>query len=186
MRKSIQTFLCFMFFCVVLSAGENTLDKALMLLSQSKTDGCGICAEEEAKKAMKLLDQYFRPGQIIKTSDGNLFSKNDECGNNEFVLTGRPARSNVSLPDGSEGIAPLVTYRIHTDNDHLSGVEKKDYTGQPESRPFMKVRSSSSWRGAGSFEIIKYPYGDGACYIYYPRSNKVQVQCRVIAVTAVK
>ncbi|MGL4369088.1 MAG: hypothetical protein ACRCUT_05365, partial [Spirochaetota bacterium] len=94
----------------------------------------------------------------------------------------RPERENAEFPDGGEGIMPLVTYRIHTDNDHLAGVDKNDYTSKENGRPFMKAKAKSSWRGEGSLELIKYPYGDGACFIYFSKTNKLQFQCRIISV----
>ena len=160
----------------------DALRQARKLLGDSQIEDCSICAEDLSKRSVKLLDQYFVPGMIIKVSDGTYFMKTDECENNEFVLSSQSGRETYIGKNDKRGELPLVTYRIHTENDHLAGAKKEDYTSLQNARPFMKINSKKDWRGTGELVLILYPYGDGKCFIYFQKQRKIQFQCKVAAV----
>jgi hypothetical protein len=183
-----KLFICIL--CAAVSsfaiAASDPLLDALKLLAQTKTDGCGICAEKEAKKAVGILNKNFRPGMKVSVTGDTRFKVTGICDNNEFILTSVPGGTVVKQDDGTESVLPVVTYRIHTDNDHLAGVDRKDFTAAAQSRPFMKSKSKASWSGEGEIELIRFAYGDGDCFMYFPKSNKIQFQCRVISVKSLK
>lgn len=180
---AVALFLCAVF---PLSAGEDQFLTALTLIAQSKVEGCSICADKDGKKAVKIIDQAFIPGKTISVAGTSQFIRTAECVNNEFVLSSRPVREKKTLADGSEIELPLVTYRIHTDGDHLAGINRADFTGAEEAKPFAKFRYSKSWKGEGELVLVPYAYGDGKCFIYFPKHNTLQFQCKVVKVKTVK
>lgn len=176
------------FFCAILlmsvffplAASDDLLVPALELIGRSKADGCAICANDEGKKAIGIIDRSFKPGTRIKTSGDVYIMKTAECRNNEVVLSSRQAEQKKTLSDGTEVSLPLVTYRVHTVNDHLAGINAKDYTPDALARPFMKINAAKKWEG--ELELVPYPYGDGKCFIYFSKQNILQFQCRVVSI----
>jgi hypothetical protein len=164
-----------------LAASDDLLVSALELIGRSKADGCAICANDEGKKAIGIIDSLYKPGTRIKTSDDSFFMKTADCRNNEVVLSSRRAGEKKTLSDGTEITLPLVTYRIHTVNDHLAGINARDYTPDSLARPFKKINAAKNWKGSGELELVPYPYGDGKCFIYFSKQNILQFQCKVVS-----
>ena len=186
MKKSMAVFILMAASVVAYGASDADLLTAISLLMQSETEECGTCGNDDVKKSLKILNKNFKPGEMIPAEGGIMFVRNADCDANEFVLSNRQTREKVKFTNGADGVLPLVTYRFHADNDHLAGIDQKNYTAAEILKLLPAAKMKKKWKGEGSAELVAYPYGDGKCFIYFPKSNKLQFQCRIISLKNVK
>lgn len=142
-------------------------DKALDLLTQSTRDSCAICAERNRKKAFETLDTFYAAGTLITSGPERQFLREAEGSLELGVSSYRRAQ-------------PRLTFRFHTESEHLVGVDPADYTDDE----WAAHSDSTAGRGLdGMIQVIEYPYGDGPTYLYSPSENHLQVQCKVLDLT---
>lgn len=143
-------------------------EAALDLLTQSTRDSCAICAERNRKKAFETLDTFYAAGTLITSGPERHFIRNAEGTLELRVSSYRRAQ-------------PKLTFRFHTESEHLVGVDPSDYTDDE-----WAVHSDSSTARSGldgMIQVITYSYGDGPTYLYSPTENHLQVQCKVLDLT---
>jgi hypothetical protein len=143
-------------------------DEALDLLMQSTRDSCSICAERNREKAFRSLSSFYPPGTLLTT------------GPDQALLAAGEGTRELALSSYSRG-APKLTLRFHTASEHLVGVDSTDYTGE-EWAKYLKENSESTFDG--TVQLITYAYGDGEVYLYFPSENHLQLQCKVLELTA--
>jgi hypothetical protein len=72
----------------------------------------------------------------------------------------------------------LLTFRFHTPEQYLVGIAEKDFT------PTVLGDQYHSWPPGtifdGKLELVRYEYGDGPTYNYYPKRNHLEVHCRLL------
>jgi hypothetical protein len=135
------------------------------LLSASEADSCGVCVREKRAEAFALAEVWFAPGTLVR-SDGSQGWR---------VLDG--GEMELYFPTESGG-PPRLTFRFHTDEGHLVGVEPGDFT-DPDlaarvlSRPVDAV-------GTATLEVVAFAYGTGPSFRFDAARNRIQVQCRVV------
>lgn len=141
---------------------------ALDLLTQSTRDSCAICAEKNRKKAFAELDEVYAPGTIISTSAERHF------------LRATPEATELALSNYLRP-APKLTFRFHTGEEHLIGVDPANFT---DDQSFGIIAGASAEVPLqGTIQIIAYAYGDGPSYLYSSSENHLQVQCRVLEIS---
>lgn len=142
---------------------------ALSLLTKSRIDSCSICADKLRRDAFEELEQAYRPGTILaSTGEGDLLRLPGE----EFGLM-------LETPQDDE---PKLTFRFHTASSHLVGIAETDFTDEALARQFLSIPEGTRLRAR--IQIVAYKYGDGATFLYSATNNRLQIQCKLLDVSA--
>jgi len=91
------------------------------------------------------------------------------------------AACELILGDAEEGALEFA-FRFHNAESHLIGVAKDDFTDEAIAKQFQSIREGG--RARATLAIIAYAYGDGAAFLYSSATHRLQVQCRLLEVTA--
>lgn len=141
---------------------------ALERLERSRADSCAICAEKLRKEAFEELDLIYRPGVRVASAPEARF------------VRAPGGACELEIPSSAAG--PRVTFRFHTAADHLVGVAEEDLTDAGIAARLQAMPEGA--RLAGLIEIIPFPYGDGAAFLFLPASGHLQIQCKVLEIGA--
>ncbi len=146
---------------------------AMRILADSRAETCAICVRDLRKKAFAHLDRDFPPGRIIA---GLKFTKPSGA-KNEFLLTDHRMPILYRKTEKEEIFFPLLAFRFHTPRSKLVGVSPSDYSEEQDARAFDRLSPGSDF--TATLKVIRFSYGDGASFCYFPAKNIVQVQCRI-------
>jgi hypothetical protein len=159
----------------------NVLSGALQSLTESSKDPCPICARQTKKKAFEIINTELRAQRVFSSGDLCRFIRTTEFSVNELSLTCYPPFSSLKKePTQDQGTVefPLLTFRFHTPEQYLIGIAEKDFT-----RTVLGDQYHSWPPGTifdGKLELVRYEYGDGPTYNYYPKRNHLEVHCRLL------
>jgi hypothetical protein len=159
----------------------NVLSGALQSLTESSKDPCPICARQTKSKAFEIINTELRAQRVFSSGDLCRFIRTTEFSVNELSLTCYPPFSGLKKePTQDQGTVefPLLTFRFHTPEQYLIGIAKKDFT-----RTVLGDQYHSWPPGTifdGKLELVRYEYGDGPTYNYYPKRNHLEVHCRLL------
>jgi hypothetical protein len=159
----------------------NVLSGALQSLTESSKDPCPICARQTKKKAFEIINTELRAERVFSSGDLCRFIRTTEFSVNELSLTCYPPFSGRKKePTQDQGTVefPLLTFRFHTPEQYLIGIAEKDFT-----RTVLGDQYHSWPPGTifdGKLELVRYEYGDGPTYNYYPKRNHLEVHCRLL------
>ncbi len=144
-------------------------EEALTLLAQSLRDSCAICAEKNRKKAFAQLDDFYAPGRLLTMAGETRFVSSPDMPNELGLL-------------GYDRPSPVLTFRFHHSGARLVGVEEADETESV----WLEEIAAAGPRGRleGTIEVIPYPYGDGVSYLFSPSEGHLQIQCRILEISA--
>ncbi len=152
-------------------------DEALLLLASSAADPCSLCAEQERKKAYRILSDAFIPGQALESDDFCRLVKAGAGDDNELTLTCYPSETlKVSLNEGER--LPEVVFRFYTLQNRLVGISEDDLTGDALAELYRASRPGRVFEGR--IILVPYKYGEGATYNYFPQTNKLLIHCRLV------
>ncbi len=152
---------------------------AFKLLIDSTLDPCPICVKKLEAEAFSILNRKYRIGRTIKGDELCRFTRIKECGPNEFVLSTYMKREPYfSAKDKSERQFPLLVFRFYTKSNRLVGISGDAFTEGKYSRIINSSPHGSLLKG--EIEIIRYQYGDGPTYNYFPKKNQLLVHCRIL------
>ena len=187
----IRVAVCVFLYSAIAASGEakdvelertiNVLSGALQALTESSKDPCPICAEQTKKKAFEVINTELREKRVFSSGDLCRFIRTTEFRVNELSLTCYPpfsGRDKEPTPDQGTVEFPLLTFRFHTPEQYLVGIAEKDFT--------LTVLGDQyhSWPPGtifdGKLELVRYEYGDGPTYNYYPKRNHLEVHCRLL------
>ncbi len=143
---------------------DGPLTEALALLAEGAVDPCSICAEKSRRKAFRILDKHFGPGTVLRSGTGCRFTL--MAGDQHELVLGT-----------GEGEASL-TFRFHVPGDRLVGIAEADLTDERIAAAVLGGAAVTAIR------IARYAYGDGPTYLFFPASNHLQVQCRILEIAA--
>ncbi len=138
---------------------------AARLLAKSAADSCSICAKNARKRAFAILEKRFPPGTVVR-SDSTSW----------FVFTSSGA-GELMLASDLEG-DPTLTFRFHTPGDHLVGIAESDWTDEGLADRCRSAPEGAVFRGA--LQVVPFPYGDGAAFLYRSPTNSIELQCKVL------
>jgi hypothetical protein len=153
--------------------------EALDKLGRSAESGCPDCARGLRAEAFGTLTSALPPGTRLETSPGCLLVRTPGCGPNELALTCHAEEE--APPDGEAPAPPLVVFRFHTAGEHLAGVDPDDYT--QASLDDVYRGSPGGTLFAGSVELVAFRYGDGPAFLYDATQHRLQIHCRLLALT---
>jgi hypothetical protein len=187
----MRVALCVFLYSAITASGkaknaelEGTIDVlsgALQSLTESSKDPCPICARQTKKKAFEVINTELRAKRIFSSGDLCRFIRTTEFSVNELSLTCYPpfpGRDKEPTQDQGTVEFPLLTFRFHTPEQYLVGIAEKDFT--------LTVLGDQyhSWPPGtifdGKLELVRYEYGDGPTYNYYPKRNHLEVHCRLL------
>lgn len=137
----------------------------LDLLARSSVDSCPICAEKLRREAFELLEETYRPGRILTTTP-------------TVGLIRAEGPDNELTPETFRGSLPSLTFRFHTSRSRLVGIADHDLTEAAVLEPLTATLDSTAFHGA--IQIVGYPYGDGASFLWSASEQVLQVQCKVL------
>jgi hypothetical protein len=135
------------------------------LLTTAEADSCGVCVREKRAEAFELAELWFAPGHFVEPGATPGWR----------LLPGGEAE--LYFGDTGE-TSPRLSFRFHTEDDHLVGISPEDYTD-----PQLAVRileRPAGTPGTETLEVIRFAYGDGESFLFDEATNRLQVQCRVI------
>lgn len=145
---------------------DGSLGEALTLLAEGAVDPCSICAEKSRRKAFRILDTHVGPGTVLRSGA--------EC---RFTLM-PGGQHELVLSSGDVGGEPSLIFRFHLPGDRLVGIAEADLTDEQLAAAVLGGAAVTAIR------IAEYAYGDGPTYLYFPASNHLQVQCRILEIAA--
>ncbi|RKZ11688.1 hypothetical protein DRQ53_01825 [bacterium] len=134
------------------------------MLTSAEADSCGVCVREKRADAFALADEWFSPGTTIRVVGDDGWK----------VLPG--GEMELYFGDAS---SPTLSFRFHTEDAHLVGIAAEGFT-DPQLATRILARTSEE-TGRESLIVIPFDYGDGESFLFDEYSNRVQVQCQVIA-----
>ena len=169
--------LCTFLFSIKVSSFSQELPAAAMnMLAEAKTETCVICQEKLRKKAFVLLEKKLRPGKALLFSDTNRLVLTQ--GYASHLLKLQKVRSANSDNEDMEHF-PEVTFRFHTDRNHLTGISRNDYTRGAAVEKLKRIRGGTSLHG--TIQLIEFKYGDGTCFNFFPKRNEIIIHCRILS-----
>jgi hypothetical protein len=187
----IRVALCFFLYSAIAASGEakdvelertiNVLSGALQALTESSKDPCPICARQTKKKAFKIISTELRANRVLSSNHLCRFIRTTEFSVNELSLTCYPPFSGrVKEPTQDQGTVefPLLTFRFHTPEQYLIGIAEKNFTPRVLGDQYHSLPPGTIFDG--KLELIRYEYGDGPTYNYYPKRNHLEVHCRLL------
>lgn len=151
---------------------------AFKILIDSENDECATCRKELRAEAVSMLNSEFTPGRVISGKRGCRFIKTDLCSGNEFILSCYTNKEKYEA-EGKNKITelPMLIFRYHTEEDHLVGIYKNDFTARKIAGRINNIRNGKEF--SGRIRIIFYEYGDGNTFNYFGKRNAVLVHCSV-------
>lgn len=144
-------------------------DEALQMLAEAAADPCSICAEQMRKKALRILDEGLRPGQVMCSNAQCRLKKSEAAGANDVLL--------ACSPQGS-GLMPTVVFTFHTPQGRLVGIADSDLTDKVVAEIYHASMPGTVFDGR--LRLIPYRYGDGAVFNYFQQTNRLQVHCIIL------
>ena len=140
---------------------------AFELLAESAADSCAICARDLRMRAFRILEERFRPGSILRSDP-------------RIRFTMAPGSTNELMLTSHVGGDPALTFRFHTEKDHLVGISESDWTEESLAGLYRTAPDGAEFQGA--IEIVPFDYGDGPTFVCVASSGRVQVQCRIVEI----
>jgi hypothetical protein len=125
-----------------------------------------VCIREKRADAFALADEWFTPGTRVQSTAQSGWR----------VLPGGEQELYFGSP---EERLPTLSFRFHTDSDHLIGIRPDQYTDEDLARRILALPPGES--RTETLEVIPFAYGDGASFLFDEEQNRLQVQCRVLA-----
>ena len=159
----------------------NALSGALQSLTQSTKDPCAICARQTRKKAFEVINSELRAKRVFSSGDLCRFIRTTEYSVNELSLTCYPpffGRDKEPTPDQGTVELPSLTFRFHTPEQYLIGIAEKDLTLTVLGDHYHSWPQGTIFDG--KLELVRYEYGDGPTYNYYPKRDHLEVHCRLL------
>jgi len=150
---------------------------ALLLIASSATDPCTICAKQNLKKALAILDKDLAPGLEFNADESCMFVKPVSVKACDLYMSCYPTEVLEALK-GKGDVLPKIVFTFHTEKSHLVGVAKKDYTNPIIEKLYNDLAPGRVFKAC--IRLIPYRYGDGHAYNYYRQSNKLQIHCMVV------
>ncbi len=151
-------------------------EEALKLMAQASVDPCSICAQADLKKAFKLLEKAYALGSTVSTGPGCRLVKAGPDAN-DLAPTCFPSEAFMGeLKEGER--PPKVVFTFYTPERKLVGIAENDLTPRDQAGVYEQAKPGAVFEGR--LEVVRYPYGDGACFNYFRESGRLQVHCRVI------
>lgn len=189
MKKNLLAVLLIVYILSV-STFANEIDEypvdALELFAETKVEKCNICIKGLIRDAIEEFDDYYKKKNKFKTKKTNLIIKTKDCRKNEFTLESVKLRKTYKKdPEKGKIYLPKVSFRIHTSENNLIGINKKYYTDKKLADQLNLAKINKIYFQA-EYEIIPYKYGDGKNIIYFQKEDKVQIQCRLISLKKIK
>ncbi len=136
---------------------------ALDLLARAVTETCPICAKGLRENAVALLAQALVPGRAVRFGPDCPLVPTSALG---------PLEYSASCREEADTMWPTVVFRVHTQKNHLVGVEEKDYTASgllPGAAGFV-----------GQARITCFAYGDGPGFSYFPDSHVLMIHLALL------
>ncbi|MFH0977211.1 MAG: hypothetical protein V1874_15635 [Spirochaetota bacterium] len=155
-------------------------EEATSRLTDSVSEGCGICAEKLRNEAFGILNKEIRPGKVLSTSNLCKLVKDNIYKNNEFLSSCKQSSNITSKTtnEKAEELAPVVIYQFHTKSKKLVGISDDDLTDEKFEKIYLQSPAGSKF--TGKIQIIKYSYGQGSCFSYNLKENIIRVHCRIM------
>jgi hypothetical protein len=151
-------------------------DAAMNMLAEIKTETCVICQEKLAKKAFAILEKELQPGKELTFKDANrLFLKQGYAAH----LLARQKNQGVNINNEDMENRPEVSFRFHTDRNHLAGVSRDDYTGRNFVEKLKRQRADAVFHG--TLQLIEFKYGDGTCFNFFQKQNEIVIHCKILS-----
>lgn len=185
-KKSIA--LLIMICASVLYGTESSIDIPLMafkILAESTVEKCPTCVYTMQKQAFKMIDAVFVPGKTIASGKEFTFIRNDTCEYGELLISTYKERIPISEEPGKEGpYLPLMTFNFHTGRHHLAGVKSQHFSPDTIDTVYGEPDDGKVRHFSGKIVLIPSNYGNGKAFIYFVKTNKIQVQCLVTELKA--
>lgn len=154
-------------------------EMALKLIVDSIVDPCSTCRNKYRHQAINILNREFMPLRIIRSEGTCPFTRIQECGTNEFVLSCYKERKSYTPPqEPAPKLFPLIIFKIHTKNDHMIGIPGTDYTDEKYVSVINSKTPNSVFKGR--IQLLKYSYGDGPAFNIIEEKNQVIIHCRIL------
>jgi hypothetical protein len=138
---------------------------AARFLAKSAVDSCSVCAKNSRKRAFEILEKRFPPGTIVRSDSASWFMRTS------------PDIHQLMLASDLDG-DPTLTFRFHTPEDHLVGIAESDWTDEGVAHRVHTAPQGVVFRGA--LQVVPFPYGDGAGFLYHAPANSIELQCKVL------
>jgi hypothetical protein len=186
MRRTVKAYCMAMFLAVfapvqALCAMDLPYD-ALKLMAAAAADPCSLCAQQELKKALALLNERCPAGFVMSTDAGCRMVKGGEHGSPELSLTCYPAAGEMeSLGEGQS--LPRIVFTFYTPQDRLVGIARKDYTDAAAAELYRAATPGAVFDVR--LRLIPYRYGDGSTYNYFPKTHTLRFHCAILEMKAV-
>lgn len=180
-RKAASIFfvsiVCAVCFAVISSSYSQELPVAAMnMLAEAKTETCVICQEKLRKKAFAILEKELPPGKALTFSDANSLVLKQGYG--AHLLEPRNSGTTNSNNEDMEN-RPGVSFRFHTDRNHLTGISRDDYTGRVMAEKLRTTRKGVTLHG--TLQLVEFKYGDGACFNFFQKQNEIIIHCKILS-----
>ena len=139
-------------------------DEITALLVSSLSDSCGVCVRDKRREAFAIAEAAFAPGTIVRGAPGANLRVVD--------------RAELELRMGDTPSSPAVSFRVHTEDEHLIGIAPEHLT--PRDRAFVIHDTPEGDVVDVTLEVVPFAYGDGTTFLFDELDNRLQVQCRVV------
>ncbi len=150
--------------------------EALALLGKSVAESCAVCVREMRAEAFAMLDDHYSPGTLLASDAGTRFTRRADAPGELVLARGDSAPGRLYSLEASA--MPALTFRYHTDLDHLVGVAASDRTESGVTERLAAAPAGALFEGV--FEVVPFAYGDGAAFRYSPAKQEVQIHCRIV------
>lgn len=135
------------------------------LLTAAEADSCGVCIREKRAEAFTIARAWFAPGNRV-SADGTPGWR---------VLSAADQELTFAAADDD---APRLTFRFHTAEEHLVGVDEGDFTDAGLAAAVLARPPGE--RGHDLLEVVAFDYGEGPGFRFDAARNRIQVQVRVL------
>ncbi len=157
--------------------------EAVGLLAKSRTETCSVCIEKSKERAFGILADSMMPYKRLSAGRSCplvLADRNEP----ELQLSCYPAA--LDLADEISGISeiPALAFRFHTGDRHMVGISPDDFTGEGIADFVFSAPRDAIFQG--TIELVPYRYGDGPTFIYFPETNRLAIQCRIVKIETVE
>lgn len=185
-RTYVAQYLMCVVMLVVLTPPVLAVDlpsEAFGLLAQAAVEPCAICAEQQRKKALAIMQRVFVPGRELTTDAACRLVKAGQGVEQELTLTCYPpAVLMETLPEGAR--PPRLAFTFHTRAKHLVGIAQNDFTDAALAATYHAAPSGTIFEG--KIRYTTYKYGDGPAFNFSPKTNTLQVHCVLVRINPVK
>ncbi len=152
---------------------------SLKLLAESTIDPCSICAKKLKRQAFSMINEHFPPGRELVFRDECSMIKNDHCDKNEFMISSYTGGEYITSEDGQKQAFPHLVFRFHTEEDHLVGISKGDYTKKSLAYAFDSFKMNEGF--TGKVVMVPYSYGDGDAANYFSERNTLVMHVKLVS-----